>query len=186
MNWKDWISKKEGKKDWFSICFPLLLALGVIFLVFSNTHISKQEVAEQEYESSEAVQTRATYEEQLIKRLEDAFSHIKGAGKVRVMLTLADGGEVYVLQDSEYVRSETEETDASGQGRHILEEQHQTQTVRDAADQPFVLKEESPKVQGILIMAEGAGSSIVQQELMQAAQALLGISAQRVHIASYQ
>ncbi|MCI8633750.1 MAG: hypothetical protein HFE64_09775 [Lachnospiraceae bacterium] len=186
MNWKEWISKKEGKKDWFSVVFPFLLGLGVIFLVFSNTHISKQEEADQTQESAEAAEIKATYEEQLTRRLEDALSHIKGAGRVRVMLTLADGGEAYVLQDSEYTRSETEDMNVSGQGRRMVEEQHQTETVRDAAQQPFILREEAPKVRGILIMAEGADSSVVQQELLQATQALLGISAQRVHIASYQ
>ena len=45
--WKEWLGKKEGKRDWFGMAFPLLLGLGVIFLILSNTHISKQEMANQ-------------------------------------------------------------------------------------------------------------------------------------------
>lgn len=185
MSFKDLLSKKEGKKDWFGRLFPLLLGLGVIFLIFSNTHISKQS-AGKSAENSQTSPKTATYEEDLTKRLEEAFSHMEGVGRVQVVLTLADNGQAHVLQDSDYTRSETEETASSGQDRHMLEEQGQTETVRDAADQPFVVKEEAPKVQGVLILAEGAGSSVVQQELLQAAQALLGVSAQNVHIAPYQ
>ena len=188
MKLKDWISKKEGKKDWFGMVFPILLGLGVIFLIFSNTNISKQRANEgTEYSESIPAETASfTYEEQLTRRLEEAFSHMQGVGRVQVVLTLASSGEAVVLQDSELTRSELEETDASGVRRKSLEEQRQTETVRDAQDQPFVLREDAPKVRGILILAEGAGSNVVQQELLKAAQALLGVSAQNVHIAPYQ
>ncbi len=186
--WKDWLSKKEGKKDWFGMAFPILLGLGVIFLIFSNTHISKQEKAVQTEASGIQVQTAQadTYEERLMQQLEETFSHMAGVGKVRVMLTLDDGGEVAVLQDLDYTRAEQEESDASGAGRKTLEEQRQTETVLDAQDQPYVLREDAPKIRGVLILAEGAGSSVVRQELLMAAQAVLGVSADEVHIAVYQ
>ena len=195
MNWKQWIEKKEGKTDWFGKLFPILLGLGVIFLIVSNTHISKQKADESALvaESTgaagniDAVQLQTdTYEEQLARRLEEMLTHIEGAGRVQVMLTLDDGGEAYVLQDSEYARSEAEESAASGESRKTLQVQNQTETVRDAQDQPYVLKEITPRVRGVLILAEGAGSSVVQQELLMATQALLGVSASNVHIAPYQ
>ena len=186
--WKDWIGKKEGKKDWFGMAFPILLGLGVIFLIFSNTHISKQEAniqTETGRNTAQTVQT-TTYEEHLTQQLEETFSHMAGVGRVRVLLTLEDGGEVAVLQDLEYTRAEQEESDATGGSRKTLEEQRQTETVRDAQDQPYVLREDTPRVRGILILAEGAESSVVRQELLMAAQALLGVSADEVHIAAYQ
>ena len=102
------------------------------------------------------------------------------------MLTLDDNGEEVVLQDLDYTRAEQEETDASGASRKTWEEQRQTETVRDAQDQPYVLREDTPKIRGVLILAEGAESSVVQQELLRTAQALLGVSADDVHIAPYQ
>lgn len=185
MNWKDWLTKKEGKRDWFGLAFSALLGLGVIFLVVSNTHISNGETSKSE-EGSQVIAARTSYEEELASRLEEALGHMEGVGRVRVMITLNDGGEKYVLQDDDYTRSESEESFSSGQGRYTLEEQRQTETVRDAADQPYVLKEELPRIQGVLILAEGAGSSVVQRELLKAVQALLGVSAQKVHIALYQ
>ena len=102
------------------------------------------------------------------------------------MLTLEDAGQACVLQDSEYTRSEAEESTSSGERRQTLEVQSQTETVRDAQNQPYVLRALMPQVQGVLILAEGAESSVVQQELLEAVQALLGVSASSVHIAPYQ
>ena len=185
--WKEWFSKKEGKKDWFRTVFPVLLGTGVIFLILSNTHISKQKAniqTTQNYEQSNPGQT-ATYEEQLTNQLEETLSHIAGAGTVRVLLTMDDGGEVTVLQDQDHTRTEQEEADTSGVSRKLLEEQQQTETVRDAQDQPYVLKQNVPTVRGVLILAEGAESHVVKQELLLAVQALLGVSADQVHIAVY-
>ncbi len=186
--WKEWIGKKEGKKDWFGTAFPILLGMGVIFLILSNTHISKQEANIQTETSKDQEKSlqHATYEDHLAQQLEETFSHMAGVGSVQVMLTLEDGGEVAVLQDLDYTRTEQEESDASGASRKTLEEQRQTETVRDAQDQPYILREDVPKVRGVLILAEGAESSVVRQELLMAAQALLGVSADDVHIAVYQ
>ncbi len=186
--WKEWLGKKEGRKDWFGTAFPILLGMGVIFLILSNTHISKQEANVQTEISNNPASTMqsATYEDHLTQQLEETFSHMAGVGRVRVLLTLEDSGEVTVLQDLDYTRTEQEESDSSGAGRKTLEEQRQTETVRDAQDQPYVLRENVPKVRGILILAEGAESSVVRQELLQSAQALLGVSADEVHIAAYQ
>lgn len=187
MNWKKWIGKQEGSFDWFGKLFPLLLGLGVIFLILSNTHITKQEAdTGAESGNGQAQMAADTYEEQLTNRLESVLSHVKGAGRVRVMLTLEDAGQACVLQDSEYTRSEAEESTSSGERRQTLEVQSQTETVRDAQNQPYVLRALMPQVQGVLILAEGAESSVVQQELLEAVQALLGVSASSVHIAPYQ
>ena len=186
--WKEWFGKKEGKRDWFGTAFPILLGTGVIFLILSNTHISKQEAHIQTTLNKEQTQTvqAITYEEQLSSQLEEALSHMAGVGTVRVMLTLDDGGEVEVLQDHDSTRTEQEELDASGGSRKMLEDQRQMETVRDAQDQPYVLRQNVPTIRGVLILADGAESSVVKQELLMAVQALLGVPADQVHIAAYQ
>ncbi len=185
---REWLEKKEGKKDWFGAFFPILLGMGVIFLILSNTHISKQEVNVQTETSIGQTQTMqpTTYEDHLSQQLEEAFKHMTGVGKVRVLLTLEDSGEVTVLQDLDFNRAEQEEADSSGGSRKTLEEQRKTETVRDAQDQPYIIRENMPGVKGVLILAEGAESSVVRQELLMAVQALLGVSADKVYVAAYQ
>lgn len=188
VNWKEWISRQDGKKDWFGRLFPLFLGLGVIFFLLSNTHISKQQTSAQNYVLEEAREKPSvdTYEDNLTRQLEETLSHMNGVGRVRVMLTLDDAGEAKVLQDLDYTLSEQEDSDVSGSRRKIREEQQQTETVRDAQDQPYVLREAAPRVRGVLILAEGAQSSVVRQDLLLAVQALLGVSADEVYIAAYQ
>ena len=76
MNWKELLSKNEGKKDWFGMVFPFLLGLGVIFLLLSNTHISSKEESESTETPLAQVQTD-TYEKELTERVETALSHIQ-------------------------------------------------------------------------------------------------------------
>lgn len=188
VNWKEWISRQDGKKDWFGRLFPLFLGLGVIFFLLSNTHISKQQTSAQNYALEEVREKPSvdTYEDNLTRQLEETLSHMNGVGRVRVMLTLDDAGEAKVLQDLDYTLSEQEDSNVSGASRKIREEQQQTETVRDAQDQPYVLREAAPRVRGVLILAEGAQSSVVRQDLLLAVQALLGVSADEVYIAAYQ
>ena len=186
--WKEWLGKKDGRKDWFGTAFPILLGMGVIFLILSNTHISKQEANIQTAQSQEQPQTvkAIDYEEQLSRQLEEMLGHMAGAGRVRVLLTFDDDGEATVLQDHDYTQTEQEESDASGGSRKLLEKQQQTETVRDAQEQPYVLRQDMPTIRGILVLAEGAESSVVKQEILMALQALLGVSADRIHIGAYQ
>ena len=186
--WFEWLHRPEGNTDWFGKLFPILLGLGVIFLVVSNTHISKQQTPSpsENPQAALAESQNSTYAEQLARQLEEILGHMEGVGRVQVMLTLDDTGEAKVLQDLESALSEQEETDASGASRKYLEKQSQTETVRDAQDQPYVLGETSPRVRGVLILAEGAKSNQVRQELLWAVQALLDVSADEVHIAGYQ
>ena len=185
--WKEWFNKKDGKRDWFGTAFPILLGTGVIFLILSNTHISKHKANIQTTLNKEQTQTvqAITYEEQLSCQLEEALSHMAGVGRVQVLLTLEDDGEVTVLQDLESTRTEQEESDISGGSRKIQEDQQQTETVRDAQDQPYVLKQNVPSIRGVLILAEGAESNVIKQELLLAVQALFGVPADKVHIAVY-
>ena len=186
--WKEWLSKKEGKTDWFGIAFPLLLGTGVIFFILSNTHISKQEANIQTKQSFEQTQSvpSAAYEELLSQQLEEVLGCMAGVGKVQVLVTLKDDGEVTVLQDLETTQIEQEESDASGGSRKMLESQQQTETVRDAQDQPYVVRQNVPTIRGVLVLAEGAASNVIKQEILFAVQALLDIPADQIHIGVYQ
>ena len=197
--WQRWIGasdkekkkkdeKKEDKKDWFRILFPIILLGAVIFLVLPNTNIAKEEKGTQisgtgtETSDSELLHQRR----QLTSELEEAFSHMSGVGKTKVVILYADGGEASVLQDEKSSRSLTEEKDSAGGSRRVEEEDRDRTTVSDASGQPYVLKETAPAIQGVLILAEGASSAVVREQLMRAAQALKGVPDTNIQVASYQ
>jgi len=47
---------------------------------------------------------------------------------------------------------------------------------------PYVTSEKNPKVAGVLVIAQGGGSSRIRQEILEAAQALFGIDAHKIKI----
>jgi stage III sporulation protein AG len=177
------------KKDWFRLLFPILLLAAVIFLLYPNTILSKSnaETSSSETESGPTDDESAAQEaEKWVSQLEEALSHMQGAGTVKVVLSYEHTGETTILQDEEYHYASTEEADASGGLRQIEEENRTTQTVVDADGSPYVVQKTTPKIKGVLVLAEGASSAVVRQEIIDAVQALLQLPVTSIHVATYQ
>ena len=47
---------------------------------------------------------------------------------------------------------------------------------------PYVTSESNPRVEGVLVIAQGGGSSRIRQEILEAAQALFGVDAHKIKI----
>ena len=182
------LEKQEGKKDRFGWIFPICLLLGVIFLIVANTNIAKKGEGAQS-DSSSTVNSRVqeqTYEEILESKLENAFSCMEGVGKVKVVVTVKNKGEITVEKDESYSRSTTTEEDSAGGRRNVEEEAGRSETVMKDGKEPFVVKESVPEVQGVLILAQGADSSQVQEKLINSAAVLLNLSVSKIQVAPYQ
>ena len=182
------LEKQEGKKDRFGWIFPICLLLGVIFLIVANTNIAKKGEGAKS-DSSSTVNSRVqeqTYEEILESKLENAFSCMEGVGKVKVVVTVKNKGEITVEKDESYSRSTTTEEDSAGGRRNVEEEAGRSETVMKDGKEPFVVKESVPEVQGVLILAQGADSSQVQEKLINSAAVLLNLSVSKIQVAPYQ
>ena len=116
---------------------------------------------------------------------ENAFSRMAGVGEVRVYVTLAGSGEETVLKDEGRTAENVQEED-SGAIRSSERTEEEETTVTDSEGNPYVVSATYPKVQGILIVAQGAESAVVREQLMQAASTLLGLSYQEIQVATYQ
>lgn len=187
-DWKKWFRKgKNGqKKDWFSILFPLMLICAVIILVMTNTNRNIPDTAESESSRQEVgSQDQDVYARMLEEKLTDAFSRMAGVGEVRVYVTLTGSGEETVLKDAGRTAEDVREED-SGAVRSSERREEEETTVTDTQGNPYVVSSTYPKVQGILIVAEGADSAVVREQLLKAASTLLGLSYQEIQVATYQ
>lgn len=81
-------------------------------------------------------------------------------------------------------RSQTEEQDSAGGTRTVSSSNTGYQTVYQDGSQgtPFVAKTITPKVEGVLVVAEGAGKGNMTSEITQIAQALFGVEAHKVKV----
>ncbi len=187
-DWKKWFRKeKDGqKKDWFSIFFPIMLICAVIILMMTNTNRNIPDTAESESSEQEVrSQDQDAYAAMLEEKLADAFSRMAGVGEVRVYVTLAGSGEETVLKDEGRTAENVQEED-SGAIRSSERTEEEETTVTDSEGNPYVVSATYPKVQGILIVAQGAESAVVREQLMLAASTLLGLSYQEIQVATYQ
>lgn len=118
-----------------------------------------------------------TATEALEKRLEEVLSLIDGAGKVRVMITLKDTGEKVVEKDT------TRRTDSNATGTQGQDMTSSSVYERDGSvETPYISNELTPQVEGVLVVAQGGGNSLVKQHLLQSVMALFPLEAHKITI----
>lgn len=135
-------------------------------------------------DSEEKSSLRPEYAAYLEESLEQFLSTVDGVGKVRVMITLADGGETFVEKDLTTTRKGTTEADAEGSRNttDIAEEEATVYTEEKDGSMPFVRQIKYPKVAGVVVSAQGGGNDAVAQKITKAIQALFGIEAHKIII----
>ena len=103
------------------------------------------------------------------KRLEEALRSVEGVGEVKVVIYYA-GSESRTI-----ARDKVEETDDAGK-------RYEEKVVFGRDSEPVVLRENSPEIRGVLIVAQGGGNTAVRARLISAAQALLGVEAHKIEV----
>lgn len=152
------------------------------------TSSGQQNVAQQDtvYVGTQAVTAGSTeeYAAYLEEKLKKMLESIRGVGEVEVMITLESSEERIVEKDMTAERSQTEEQDSAGGTRTVSSSNTGYQTVYQEGSQgsPFVVKTLTPKVEGVLVVAEGAGKGNMTGEITQIAQALFGVEAHKVKV----
>ena len=136
-------------------------------------------------QTNAAIQAMQTYQGSLEKQLESVLGQIKGAGQVSVMLTLASSNDVEVASNTQATSRTTEEKDPSGTSKLTTEETHSSQPVmarNTSGDSVVKLKELTPEISGVVVIASGASDPKMQASLTQAVQTILSLPAHRVRV----
>jgi len=152
------------------------------------TSSGQQNVAQQETVdvgtwavTADSTEEYAAYLEGKLKKM---LESVRGVGEVEVMITLESSEERIVEKDMTAERSQTEEQDSAGGTRTVSSSNTGYQTVYQEGSQgsPFVVKTITPKVEGVLVVAEGAGKGNMTGEITQVVQALFGVEAHKVKV----
>jgi len=122
----------------------------------------------------------------LESQLENILSRIAGAGEVSVMLHWSESHELVFAQNITEQYSRTAETD-SHEGQRTIDSQSRTASVvslrqSDGSEIPLILREISPQVQGVIIVAQGGGDAAIAAALHRAASAALGVQPHQVQV----
>lgn len=141
--------------------------------------------AAQTAEAVSAAETDGEYAAWLEERLTDILSEMEDVGKVRVMITLKSSEERIVEKEEPVTRSATNESDTQGGSRIVNQMETGDTTVyktEGSASEPYVVKTLTPEIEGVLVVAEGAGSGSVNKTITEIVQALFGVEAHKVKV----
>lgn len=179
---KKW--KKMKKGDWL-----ILVLAGVLLLILAMP--VKDGTTEKEVTTEEASQKQTKEEEkddyagELEERLEHVLEQMDGVGKVKVMITLSDYGEDVVEKDCTSTGSTTTEMDSGGGSRTVTENEISNTTVyveKDGENYPYLQKEMTPKIEGIVVVAEGGDKPVVVSDISDVARSLFSVEAHKVKV----
>lgn len=129
------------------------------------------------------LKTIKQYEASLSEELEVILSEMDGVGKVEAWVTLASGREQILFQEKNQELSELQEEDHAGGTRKETKEKLQQEVLLGKDGNPYVIKTLQPEVSGVLVVAEGAGESIIKKNITEAVQVLFDIEAHRIKVA---
>lgn len=122
--------------------------------------------------------------EELESRLEGILGAIRGAGKVRVMITYDTSSRLVPAMSTDVQSGTTENTSTGGQSvSETRTESSRPATISGSGGtETIVLTEIEPTVRGVIVIAEGAADVSVRVKLSNAVMTVLGISADRIEV----
>ena len=118
----------------------------------------------------------------LEQRLQELLKKVSGIGDVQVMITLKSSAETVVLKDSPYTSEITEESDSEGGHRTVTQIEQGEETILANDNDPYVIKRIEPEVQGVVVIAEGAGDLRIVTEIVEAVEVLFEVPAHKVKV----
>ena len=173
------------KSDWIAIALAGVLIL-IIAMPLSPKQSESGNTAGQEISDSGSTQgSQNAYAAALERRLKQVLGQMEGVGKAEVMITLSDSGETIVEKDQKEQRNRIEESDAGGGTRTTTEQETEETTVyveNGSEKQPYVTKEVLPKVEGVLVVAEGGDDPRVISDISDTVMALFRVEAHKIKV----
>ena len=121
----------------------------------------------------------------LEQSLEDILSNMAGVGNVNVLVTYSETSEVVAMYNEKSTFSNTDETDTNGGIRKIEETDSNKEIIyeeKDGEKVPITQKVIMPKVEGVIITADGAGDINIKTNIIQAVSVATGISSYRIQV----
>lgn len=151
---------------------------GALAVAGDNTTTALMDENNEEYSAVDKA-----YKENLEDELTSILEEIDGVGKVKAVINFENGVERIPVFNEDKSNSETKETDTNGGARNITQENGGSNVVMESNEgnqKPFITKENSPTISGILIVAEGADDRTTELRVKQAAVKLFGLEDEKV------
>ncbi len=142
-------------------------------------------VLAQKNQTIQEKESQVVEQNELEQKLEAILSKIEGAGNVEVLITYSQSSELVPVYNESSTVSTTEESDQQGGTRRIEENTTQKEVIyeENSGQKELVTQKViNPKVEGAIILAEGAEDSTVKTNIVQAVEAVTGIATHKIQV----
>lgn len=171
------------KKDQILILFLSGILL-LIITIPTNDRKDKKKEEDRGVVWENSSNDNIEYAQYLEKKLENILAKIDGAGEVAVMVTMATSAEQVVEKDMEISDELIMEADSQGGERTTNQSSRSETAIYNGEENglPYVSKEISPKVEGVVVIADGGDNAVVVKNITESVQALFGIESHKIRI----
>lgn len=176
----------------------ILIIIGVIIIIAGSTLFGEKDktkkdnagksVEDKSVENAEEVSVVGVNAERtdIEKNIEEILSQIYGAGKVDVLVTYSSGREIVPYSDIKKSDELTDEKDSGGGTRKIDQSSYESHIAYEdsgsGVKKPIILKELLPEVKGVVVVADGAGDTLVKESLVNAVKVLFDIPIHKIQV----
>ena len=129
-----------------------------------------------------------SYENELEKRLEQILGGMEGITSVDVMITLSATSEKVLEKSIQLEENKQEIEKGSGESLEksvtssLSKKNEALLTGNTSGSMPYIIKEMSPSIQGVVVAARGNITQTKIREISEAVQALFGIEAHKIKV----
>lgn len=172
----------SNKKQIENVVIFLVLLIIVIIVINSLFGEEKKTVKEGPKEVSISLEQN---ENDLEKSLKNILSKISGVGSVDVMVSYSNTIMQVPMYDTKENTTVVEESDKNGgirKTKEVANEQSIIYEEKNSVKVPAIKQTIMPEVVGVIVVAEGAGSQVVKENIKNAVEAVVNISAHRIQV----
>lgn len=174
------------KLKWNKNQLVVILLVGVLLIVLAIP--TKEQTKKTSFVTEERTEKSDSkeYERTVEQRLEQVLREVEGVGEVNVMVTFQSSSEKVIEKDREKDSQVVVESDKQGGKRETKEGKSSETTVYQNAagggETPYVVKELNPKVEGIVVIAQGGENAVVVKNITEAIQALFDVDTHKIKV----
>ena len=164
----------------------LVIVMGVVGMVLILASSFWQAVKKEDA-VSETAATSQNYVEYHQKRLEGILAKVDGVGAVDVMLTLQNGVQyIYAKDEKQSADSVTTYSQGNESKLQQKNDKQQSYILVDSSNgkRPLIVTELEPKIQGVIVVCQGAKSAVTKQNIIDVVTTALGVMSIQVCVVS--
>ena len=128
-------------------------------------------------------------EDKLSTELEEILEKMKGVGRTKVLITYSQTSQTIPMYNEDTLNKETEEKDKGGGSRNITEKSMKRDVIyeeKNGTRIPITQSIVSPKIEGAIIIAEGADNVDTKANILQAVEAVTGIASHKIQVCQWE